>query len=131
VQLGRVLAGQAHLRPLQQRPRLGLVHRQVGGFQLHHPALPAQRHRQPRSGAAGQRQQRAAGQPHGKLGDHIQARPVVEQLDVVQDQGDRFGHRRHGGGQPGHDRGHNVATRHGEGVEDLGVDRLDAVQRHR
>jgi hypothetical protein len=48
---------------------------------------------------------------HGKLGDQVEARSVVEQRDVVEDQGDRLGQRRDGAGQPRHDCGRDVGTR--------------------
>ena len=132
VQLGRVLPGQAHLGPLQQRPGLARVHGQVSGSHLHQPALATQPPKgQPRLGAGGQGELGVAGELQRELRERVQALAVVEQFDVVKDQGDGFGRRRHGSGQSGHDRRWNVGGRRGQDLEGLRFERRDPVQRHR
>jgi hypothetical protein len=91
-----------------------VVHGEFLDPEFHHPALGAQhRHRQRRSGSGGQQQLRPSGKLGGKLSHYIQAHLVLQQLQVIEDQGHRSGHGRHRRGQPGHhanDRGPGPAS---------------------
>jgi hypothetical protein len=79
----------------------------------------------------GQHQLRPCREPHRQLGHRVKALAVVEQLEVVQDQRDRRGHRRDGGREPReHGAQHRDAGR-GQGLEHSRVDRLHPVQRDR
>jgi hypothetical protein len=132
VELGCLAGGEAHVGGLQQIPRLAQVHRQVSRSHLDESAMGAQpRQWQPRPGTRSQGQLGPAGELHRELLKRVQALAVMEQLDVVKDQGDRLGRRRHDHGQPGNDRGRNVGRRRCQHVEGLKVDRCDPVQRHR
>ena len=116
--------------PLQQGARLILVHPELLDPDRHDPAWCAhQRRRQPGGGPGGQRQLRPGGQAREHLGHGIQTRPVGERLQVVDDQGNRPGHGRYGGGQPGHDRARDRGAGCGQGTKERRVDRLDAIQR--
>ena len=98
-QLGHLRPGRGDPGPLQQGTGLEPVHGQLAGPELQHPVLGGlQGRRQRRPEPGGQRQPRARREVQGDLGDLVQAPPVGEQLDVVQDQADGVAH---GRGQPG------------------------------
>jgi hypothetical protein len=73
----------------------------------------------------GQHQLRPCREPHRQLGHRVKALAVVEQLEVVQDQRDRRGHRRDGGREPReHGAQHRDAGR-GQGLEHSRVAPVD------
>jgi hypothetical protein len=110
--------------------RLLRVHRQLVDPDLHHAALRAQQSdRQPRRRAGAERQLRTGGKLQGDLGHRVEALHVREHLHMVEDQGDRLGHGRQRGGEPGQDAGRDGDARRGEGLEDLRAERLDPVKR--
>ena len=130
--LRQVRVGQPDTGTFQQGTGLPLVHGQLVGPDLHHLALgPQQGHRQGWHAPGGQQQLRPCREPHRQLGHRVDALAVVEQLDMVQDQRDRLGHRRDGGREPReHGAQHRDAGRC-QRLEHSRVDRLHPVQRDR
>ena len=123
--------GQPDTGALEQGLRLVAVHGQLAGPDLGHlPLRPEQGHRQRRSASGHDHQLGPSGEVHRQLGHRVKACLVVEQLQVVQDEGDRVRHRREGGREPGHHGGRGRHARGGQGGEDPRVDRLDPVEGH-
>ena len=129
-QLVHLGVGEPDTRRVQQRPGLLPVHRQLGDPDLHHLALSAQqRHRQGRGAPCASASWEPAGSRSGQLRNHVQTVLVFERLQVIKDQGNRLGHRRDHGQQPGHHSAQDRGAGRSEGLEQLRVDGLYLVQR--
>ena len=112
--------------------RLLGVHAQVLGPELQLQAPRPQRAERQRGRAASrQGELRAVANVSRERGHRVEARAVVEQMQVVQDQHERLvdgGQRR---AQPRHDRPLDRRARRRQRLEHAGVDRRDAVERGR
>jgi len=115
---------------MQQRGCFLAGERQVTRADLGDPALgPQPGDPQRRLIPACQHQPGAVRDVIGQHRHRGPARPVVQQVHVVQDQRDRRGHRREGRTQPGDDRAGNRAPRGGQRVEYPPAHRLDGIER--
>ena len=126
--------GQRQLQPGAGEQRRGLldVQRQVLGPELEEPASgPQSGDRKARFAARDERQLRPVGQVPAEQGDEPEHVGVADLVHVVEDEQDRprqAGHREGERRQdPGPDRDRSPA----EGAEEVGVERLDPVDRRR
>ena len=106
-----------------------LVHGEVFGTDLQHPALGAQpRQRQGWLASAGDGQLRPGREVVDQLGHHFQAVPVLEQVEVVEHEDDRQRGSRHRGPELWEDGVDGGAAREPQGLQQRRVEWLDLVE---
>ena len=128
-QLGNVARVAVESRVRQERVRLVLVHGEVFGTDLQHPALGAQpRQRQGWLASAGDSQLRPGREVVDQPGHDFQAVPTLEQVEVVEHEDDRQRGPRHRGPELWEDGVDGGAAREPQGLQQRRVEWLDLVE---
>jgi hypothetical protein len=131
-ELSEVDARQVHPGRAKEPAGLSRVHAQVVRPDLQgQPTRPQHSHREPGITSRRQSQLRTRADVPAERGEGIEALPIMEHVQVVQDQDDRLFDRRQRRSQTRDDRSLDRNTRGGQRVEHGWVERRDPVERCR